>query len=84
MMVSGALNSWMVWRQAPQGSLAVALRLATATARMRMPGPWRETAVAMAACSAQVVSRKEAFSTLQPVTIVPSVSRRAAPTRNLL
>jgi len=38
-MVSGVLNSWMVWRQAPQGWLAVALRLATAMARMRREGP---------------------------------------------
>ena len=55
--VLGVLNSWMVWRQAPQGWLAVALRLATAMARMRMVGPWRLTAAAMAACSAQVVRR---------------------------
>ena len=37
-MVSGVLNSWMVWRQAPQGWLAVSLRLATAMARMRILG----------------------------------------------
>ena len=55
--VSGVLNSWMVWRQAPQGWLAVLLRLAMAMARMRMVGPWRVTAAAMAACSAQVVRR---------------------------
>jgi hypothetical protein len=57
MMVSGVLNSWMVWRQAPQGWLAVELRLATAMARMRRMGPWTLTAVAMAACSAQTVRR---------------------------
>ena len=57
LLVSGVLNSWMVWRQAPQGWLAVSLRLATAMARMRMVGPWRLTAVAMAVCSAQVVRR---------------------------
>ena len=56
-MVSGLLNSWMVWRQAPQGWLAVSLRLATAIARMRIWGPWRLTAEAMAACSAQTVRR---------------------------
>ena len=55
--VSGVLNSWMVWRQAPQGWLAVSLRLATAMARMRISGPWRLTAAAMAVCSAQTVRR---------------------------
>ena len=38
-MVAGVLNSWIVWRQAPQGWLAVALRLTMAMARMRMAGP---------------------------------------------
>ena len=38
-MVSGALNSRIVWRQAPQGWLAELLRLAIAMARMRMDGP---------------------------------------------
>lgn len=55
--VSGVLNSRMVWRQAPQGGLGVALRLATAMARMRIWGPWRATAEAIAACSAQMVRR---------------------------
>jgi len=57
MMVSGVLNSWMVWRQAPQGWLAAELRLATAMARMRMAGPCWATAEVMAFCSAQVVRR---------------------------
>jgi len=57
MTVSGVLNSWMVWRQAPQGWLAVLLRLATAMARMRMAGPCWLTAATMADCSAQVVRR---------------------------
>ena len=56
-VVSGVLNSWMVWRQAPQGWLAVLLRLAMTMARMRMVGPWWLTAAAMADCSAQVVRR---------------------------
>ncbi len=55
--VSGVLNSRMVWRQAPQGWLAASLRLAMAMARMRMDGPWRLTAAAMAVCSAQQVRR---------------------------
>lgn len=57
MVVLGVLNSRMVWRQAPQGWLAAWLRLATATARMRIAGPWRLTAEVMAVCSAQVVRR---------------------------
>jgi len=41
----------------PQGWLAVSLRLATAMARIRICGPRRLTAAAMAACSAQTVRR---------------------------
>ena len=55
--VSGVLNSWMVWRQAPQGWLAVSFRLAMTMARMWMVGPCWLTAEAMADCSAQVVRR---------------------------
>lgn len=55
--VAGVLNSWMVCRQAPQGWLAALLRLAMTIARMRRSGPCRAIAAAMAACSAQVVSR---------------------------
>ena len=86
MRVVGVLNSAMVWRQAPQGSLGALLRLAMAMARMRMWGPCWLTAAAMAACSAQVVRRYEAFSTLQPETMVFSGTsrRRAAPTRKWL
>ena len=47
------------------------------------------TAVAIADCSAHVVSRNEAFSTLHPVTTKvsgtsPTVRRIAAPTRKRL
>jgi len=69
---------------------AAELRFAMATARMRMDGPKRATAAAMADCSAQVVRRYEAFSTLVPVTIVlagalsDGSSSIAAPTRKRL
>ena len=66
MRVAGVLNSAMVWRQAPQGAQGTSLRVTTTTAWSRMAGPWSATAAAMADCSAQVVRRKEAFSTLQP------------------
>ncbi len=36
MGMSGAANSWMVWRQAPQGEQGAALRLVMARARMRI------------------------------------------------
>ena len=39
MRVSGVANSRMVWRQAPQGAQAAALRLTMTTARMRRVGP---------------------------------------------
>ncbi len=83
-MAVGGANSAMVWRQAPQGWQALWLRLWMATARMRMVGPKRATAAAMAFCSAQVVRRKELFSTLQPETISPEPSRMAAPTKKRL
>ena len=53
----GVANSRMVWRQAPQGAQGALLRLTMTTARMRMVGPWRATAAAIADCSAQVVRR---------------------------
>jgi len=57
MVAEGGANSAMVWRQAPQGWQADWFRLWMTTARMRMAGPYRATAEAMAVCSAQVVRR---------------------------
>jgi len=76
----GAANSLRTCRQAPQGGTASAASgVETASARnSRRPVP---TALATAARSAQIVSPKERFSTLVPVTTVPSAHSRAAPTR---
>jgi hypothetical protein len=52
---SGRMNSARTWRQAPQGGLAALLRLATATAAMRIAGPNWETAATRAERSAQMV-----------------------------
>ena len=79
---SWAVNSVSIWRQAPQGELGALLRLATATAAMRMRGPNSLMARTRAERSAQMVRPKLTFSTLVPVTVRPLDSRRAEPTLN--
>jgi hypothetical protein len=73
-------NSDSAWRQAPQGIRAVAVSVAMASAsNSRAPS---ETAFTSAVLSAQIVSPKLAFSTLQPVNKRPSEASKAAPTRS--
>ena len=77
--VSGGQNSLSAWRQAPQGEVGVSeVGVDTATARNAV---WpRETAANRALRSAQLLRPKDLFSTLVPVTMVPSAHRSAAPT----
>jgi hypothetical protein len=72
----------MTCRQAPQGEQATPWSLVTATARISIRGPSRATAEKIAVLSAQFVIPYEAFSTLHPEKISPSVVKIAAPTRN--
>src|ERR1700733_5008694 len=71
----------MTWRHAPHGEQATSWSFTTETARISILGPSCATAEKIAVRSAQFVIPYEAFSTLQPVKILPLVSRMAAPTR---
>lgn len=68
------------WRQGPHGGVGLAVSAATAImTKSRWPS---ESAFSSATRSAQTVSPYEAFSTLQPVYVVPSAESNAAPTLN--
>ena len=73
--------SQSTWRQAPHGDAGGSASVTTATARnFRAPS---EIALKTAVRSAHTVRPYDADSTLQPVKIVPSSARSAAPTRKL-
>src|SRR4051812_7585067 len=75
------LNSAKDCRQAPQGTVGCFESVTTAiSTNSRSPSA---TAAQIAACSAQLVRRKEMFSTLQPLNTRPDFVRSAAPTKNL-
>src|SRR5665213_1787782 len=74
-------NSHRICRQAPQGGVSVSVSATTATAsNPRSPS---EMALKTAPRSAHNVKPNVAFSTLQPVKILPDFARTAAPTRKL-
>ncbi len=76
-------NSAITWRHAPHGRTRLPFGPSATTAmEANCRIPWA-TALAMAARSAQIVRPKDAFSTLQPVTMEPFLPSRAAPTLNL-
>src|SRR6187399_1350956 len=73
-------NSQRICRHAPHGGVGAAVSATTTTRRKRRCPS--EIALNMATRSAQIVSPYVAFSTLQPVMIVPSDVSSAAPTLN--
>src|SRR4029079_4325254 len=73
-------NSQRICRQAPHGGVGAAVSATTTTRRKRRCPS--EIALNMAPRWAQIVSPYVAFSTLQPVMIVPSDVSSAAPTLN--
>src|SRR5690606_7362513 len=78
-VIPGA-NSASACRQIPQGGVASGASVATATAvNSRCPAT---TAAPRATRSAQVPAGYDAFSTLQPSTMLPSAQSSAAPTWN--
>ena len=71
-------NSSMTCRQIPHGGVGSSASVAITTAsKLRFP---RATAADTALRSAQIPAGNEAFSTLQPSVMLPSVASRAAPT----
>ena len=79
---SSSQNSLITCRQAPQGQHGW-LKLPSAPPTMAIALNFlqpSDTALNIAVLSAQIVSENELFSTLQPVNILPSSVRSAAPT----
>src|SRR5579864_6379895 len=74
-------NSHRIWRHDPHGGVSASVSVTTATAsNPRSPS---EIALKMATRSAHSVNPYVAFSTLQPLNILPDLARTAAPTRKL-
>ena len=76
---SDGANSASTCRQIPQGAAGADPSVAiTSEVKLRSPCA---TADSTAARSAQIVAPKDAFSTLQPVNVLPPAVASAAPTR---